>query len=672
MLSENFRNSAAALAQRIKDIGESNLQLEQRVAERTAELQGSEENFRTFFDGIDYLLFVLDQDGLIIKMNDTVIQRLGYTEEALQGRHVLSVHPENRREEAGKTVVAMLNGTADFCPVPLLCKDGSMIPVETHVVPGAWNGKPALFGISKDISKLRESEEKFSTAFQTSPALMSISTIQEGVYQNVNRAFLETLGYRREEVIGKSSDELGIFESIDERVRSLRILDADGRLSSHLATVRTKSGELRNGLFSAQYINLQHERLLLTVMVDITERIAIEEALVAAKEVAEAANHAKSDFLSNMSHELRTPMNGVIGMAQLLRFTELTAEQADYLDNLDKSADNLLLLINDVLDLAKIEAGKVELVCADFSLSETIHFIVSSQISRVYQKGLQIQVSLSADFPVLVHGDELRIKQVLLNLLGNAIKFTLQGSITITGAVVEQIDQQALLKISVSDTGIGISPAALAIIFNPFTQADESTTRRFGGTGLGLAICHELADLMGGSISVESNEGAGSSFHLIVPLLVKEQPRVALPQVPLTKPGWQGKPLRILLAEDNHLNARIGEVLLTKLGHQVVLARDGAEALAAWQKERFDLVLMDIRMPKMNGDEVTASIRDKELESGCHLPIIAVTSFALQGDRERFMQRGFDGYVAKPFRLENLVAEMQRVLEEGQQPDTDA
>jgi signal transduction histidine kinase len=253
---------------------------------------------------------------------------------------------------------------------------------------------------------------------------------------------------------------------------------------------------------------------------EISERQKTQEALHIAKKLAEEANRAKSTFLANMSHELRTPLNGVIGMTQLMRFTELNVEQSEYLDDLEKSADHLLQLISDVLDLTKIESDKLEVVYADFSLPTTIHSIVGLQMSAIYQKDLQIEVKLSDDFPALVYGDELRVKQVLLNLLSNAIKFTSQGSIIISASVSFRHESQMLLDIAVKDTGIGIAPTSLAKIFKPFTQADESTTRQYGGTGLGLTICHELAELMGGNITVESELSKGSTFHFTLPCSV--------------------------------------------------------------------------------------------------------------------------------------------------------
>jgi PAS domain S-box-containing protein len=392
----------------------------------------------------------------------------------------------------------------------------------------------------------------------------------------------------------------------------------------------------------------------------------LEAAMSRATELAslaEAANRAKSEFLANMSHEIRTPMNGVIGMAQLLRFTNPSDEQADYLDNLELSCKNLLALINDILDLSKIESGKMELEYVDFSLHQSIQEVATSQSSLIRQKKLQLITTIQDQVPELLYGDALRLKQILLNLLGNAIKFTETGVITISVMAASCQDKTCRIRLEVSDTGIGMTDETVSRIFNSFEQADNSTTRRFGGSGLGLSICRRLAELMGGTIRAESTPGKGSSFIVELPFEISMIQLEIMPDQQQELPAAKGKTvLKLLVAEDNTMNAATTVAMLKLLGHQTEVATNGQAALELWHTGRFNAILMDIQMPVMDGCLAVSIIRQQEQKTGGHIPVIAMTAFALQGDRERFLAQGFDGYISKPVDMHLLDRELIRLV----------
>lgn len=361
-----------------------------------------------------------------------------------------------------------------------------------------------------------------------------------------------------------------------------------------------------------------------------------------------------------MSHEIRTPMNGVIGMAQLLRTTELTPLQQEYLDCLEISAKSLMYLINDIIDFSKLADDLVRPEEVDFSLRATVSNITRTQHTDLHVKGLNLIVDIPDSVPDTLRGDQLHTKQVMLNLLANAIKFTEKGTVALIISVLEQHDDQVLLHLRVSDTGIGIEPETLQRLFSPVRTND----RKLGAKGLGLSISRRLVELMGGRLWAESSVGLGSSFHLTLPFTVRRTAAQAADDDTNLQPAahWNGPSLQILLAEDNAINRKYAVAVLQQLGHRVTSTVNGQEAVQLWSGGGFDLILMDIQMPFLDGCAATSAIRSHEAEQGGHIPIIALTAHALQEEKELLLNSGFDGYVPKPMEVSVLIAEMYRAL----------
>ena len=434
-------------------------------------------------------------------------------------------------------------------------------------------------------------------------------------------------------------------------------------LIEDVATMQRRLGDsyeqLRQALAQREQIN--SELQVMTADLDRKVRERTSE-LLAAKRIAEEASRAKSEFLANMSHEIRTPMNGVIGMTDLALMTPLTDTQRDYLQTVRNSAESLLVIINDILDFSKIEAGKLEIAAVDFSLRSLLGDTLKPMAIRAGEKRLRLTVDVGPEVPDGIVGDPIRLRQVLVNLVSNALKFTDAGEILVR--IVHDMEPNAAhvtLHCSVVDTGIGIPEHKQVAIFQAFTQADGSTTRVYGGTGLGLTISGQLVSLMGGHIQVESTPGRGSAFFFSITVPLASAPIAVTTAVTPAAPVVDARPLRVLVAEDNVVNRRLAEHLLRQRGHQPLMVVNGREAVDALTRDSFDVVLMDLQMPEMDGFEATAAIRARERTTGARTPIVALTAHAMEGDRQRCLDADMDGYVSKPIDASQLFAVIDHV-----------
>lgn len=639
-------------------------------------LKINEQNFRYFFETLGDMIFVVDQTGCVLYTNKRVEEKLGYDTKSLIGVSILDFHPLDLRKEASIIFGEMIEGKRSCCPLPLVSQDGIQIPVETRIWPGVWDGQRCIFGISKDLTIEQEALQKFNKVFENNPALMAL-TDEDGLFVDVNGVFLKKTGYLRHEVIGNSPHELRLFPESDKQKRAEEELLNTGRIENKLLRIRTKNGTFLDGLFSGDVIESQGKRFKLTVMVDISDYLKaqrmLKEAAAKAKELAkqaQAANAAKSIFLANMSHEIRTPMNGILGFIRLLEYTSLSPEQDEYIQDIKDSSDTLLTVINDILDMSKIEAGCMGIERIPFKLADTVERAVLAYGPKADEKGIRLLVKFNNNLPDEVIGDPMRLKQVIGNLVSNAIKFTDIGDVNVE---VNQLED-GMVQISVKDTGIGIAESAMMRLFNPFVQGDDSSTRKFGGTGLGLAICKSIVELMGGALRVVSKEGEGAEFIFTIPISMTElnserlshnadiqQCTTAQNVQTLKHKGMRifDMPIHILLVEDNATNQKVFARLLRKAEIDCDIAADGFDALRLLELKRYDIIFMDCQMPNMDGYETTQKIRT--LSGGySRVPIIAMTACAMEGDRERCIEAGMNDYLVKPVDLSKLEAVLEK------------
>jgi PAS domain S-box-containing protein len=647
------------------------------------ELSESEKKFRSLAESSQDYIMRYDRQCRHTYMNPAGLKVSGMTESDVFGKtHRESGYPEELSlfwEEQIRNVF----DTAEPCIVEFEWEsaDGTVY-IDWRLTPELDKNSvvKSVLGVSRDITERKRAEEALERSrneleLRVQERTAELNIILEnapiGISKIIDRK--QVWVNRKAEELFKYSKEEMEFQTIRKLYTSDEAYEKHGQeaypaLAQGMVYETVQELIRKDGVHVLiRYVGKAVEpadmsKGTIWLLEDVTERKHAEEELIEAKAVAESANRLKSEFLANMSHEIRTPMNGVIGMAQLLEMTDLTDEQREYVSALKLSGNNLMTLINNILDLSKIEAGKITVEMAEFSLQQCINDIVLMQKAAIHGKGLELVVDIAADINRPLLGDQLRVKQILLNLLGNATKFTAQGGVTISARLLEQHETSVLVQIEVRDTGIGISAEALPTIFAPFSQEDGTISRKYGGTGLGLTITQRLAELLGGGITVESTPGIGSCFTVTLPFFTVKDAAVIQETPKRTMTDWDGPPLRILFVEDDQVNISLGRSLLKKLGHEVTVAENGRECLSVLEQAPFDLVLMDIQMPVMDGEEAIREIRTKEKKTFLHQPVVALTAYSLRGERARFLAAGFDGYVSKPLAVTELVGEMKRVL----------
>ncbi len=484
----------------------------------------------------------------------------------------------------------------------------------------------------------------------------------DGYFRRVNPAFTRTLGFSAEDMLARPlvdfvhpEDRAATLKRLEGLARGEPVVDGENRY-------RCRDGSYR--WLSWRSFPVPERGIVYSIARDVTEKRRAAEALA-------RANAARGEFLRNMSHEIRTPMNAIIALSNLLVKGELPAEERAWAASVKTSAEGLLRVIDDILDFSKIEAGKLEIETVDFALRQTLAGVVALLAPRAEKQGVELRLEIGDAVPDALSGDPTRLRQVLLNLVGNAIKFTEEGSVVLAVTSGPPGDGTVEMRFAVRDTGIGIEPGAQARLFEAFTQADSSTTRRFGGTGLGLAISRRIVGLMGGEIELESAPGKGSTFRFAVPFALagatgEEAGDAAAPAAARDRDRRSSR--RLLVVEDDELNRSVVLRVLRGLGYRAEAVVDGVEALAALERERYSLVLMDCQMPELDGYETTRRLRRRERGTGRHLPVIAMTAHAMRGERERCFAAGMDDYVSKPFTEERLAAVLDRWLADEPTP----
>ena len=801
--------------------------------------QGVKDNFEIFFNAIHDFLFVLDEHGKIIHANASVFNRLGYTTHEIIGQSVLVVHPQAQRDRARKIVELMLKGEEEYCPIPLITKDGRLIPVETRISCGNWNGSPALFGVSKDVTQIKLSEEKFRRAFNNNAALMAVSQINKGTFIEVNQTFIDITGYSREEIIGQTAVDLNLFAHPEQRKLIQKQFQKEKFVRDFSVKIQSKDGRIIDGLFSVDQIDMGEQDCWLTVMTDITRLKQTEQeqrrlnnilhqlialaknflkaspgthdetidqvletigkliqadraylcsydfdnqtmsnthewcnhgiqpekenlqhvpvsaynewvkkhqkgqinhissvkllpdsdlkdilkaqkikslvtipmmqgdqctgfvgfdAVLTEREYsqdeigllgllaelivnfniklsteqqlammntkqqqllikAEQAAEAKSMFVANMSHEIRTPLNAILGYAQIMdRECGSCEHKHKGLAGITKSGEHLLELINDILETIKTDVHKTTIHPITFDIKLLLKDLCNIFSKRPDARDIDISCNFSNDFPSVISSDKGKVRQVLFNLIGNAVKFTEKGSITLSASVDELNHNEGSFKIEIKDTGDGIAEDQISQIFEPFEQS-ESGYKVGKGTGLGLPLSQRYAHALGGDITVQSLVSSGSTFTFCFKAKIDKSQEISQKLRSINKVS--GKKQRLLIVDDDNFNRDMLCAMLDKTGFETIESPSGKDALEKLSNMSFDAVFLDKRMPEMDGFETLQCIR--EIYSPETLPVIIITASG-KIDDEIAKNKGANAFLPKPVHREKMLETIQQLI----------
>ncbi len=634
-------------------------------------LSRSEKRYRDLFNYGQALICTHDKNGVVLTVNPAICKVLGYTEAELVGNNIGELLPQQAKDGFKANYLDVINkeGVAKGL-FTIITKTGGVVYLlfQNYKVQEP-DVEPYIIGFSQDITDrkkaeeaLKRSEEKYRSIIENmNLGLLEVDTAERIIY--ANHSFCQMCGYEIDELAGRVAADvfangnnlLKLWDKTDQRT--------SGISDAFEMAVRNKKGEPKWWLISSAPLYDPHGKHIgsVGIYLDITKQKVLEYKLLEAKQEAEDSANAKELFLTNMSHEIRTPMNAIMGMGRQLQKTPLNSQQQFYLETINAASANLLVIIDDILDLSKIESGRLALQLTPFSFVGLIDKATLIIAQKAAEKGITLTKKVDADLASVLKGDPQRLGQVINNLLSNAFKFTERGEIVLECAVLQDKGNRQVVQVTVKDTGMGMGKEFLKIIFNKFTQEDEGTVRKYGGTGLGMSISKHLIEAMGGKISVESDKGVGTTVHFILSLekgLDSELPKQSL--VIADENVLKG--ITILLVEDNEMNRMVANTVLVQYGAVVEEALNGLEAVETLRKKSYDIVLMDIRMPVMDGIEATKIIRESISKT---LPVIALTANVVKGEKEKCINAGMNEFIGKPFDENDLIRTIAKLTHRG-------